>query len=336
MGLGKLLIRADASIEIGTGHVMRCLALAEAWQDAGGTAIFALASSTPSLLARLSAEQFEYVCIPADAGSSEDAERTVELSRSRGVSWIVLDGYAFDSAYQENVNASGAKLLLISDAGGSQFYSADVVLNQNLNAAEDLYAARSPQTRLLLGTQFVLLRREFRTWIHCNRQIPSIAQSVLVTLGGSDPTSLTGKIMRAGSLAGLKTTFLFGGSAREPPEYQGCSDTVRLKDHRDPASIMAQSDLTVICGGGTLWESLFMGCATLSYTRNVVQEEIMRRLHRIGAVHWLGRIDDFDPQSLAGVISDIASSEVRRKAMSVAGRQIVDGRGTERVLCALA
>jgi len=315
---------------------MRCLALAQAWQDAGGTAIFALASATPSLLARLCAEKFEHACIAATAGSLQDAEYTAELGRSRSAKWIVLDGYAFDASYQERLRTSGAKLLLISDSGGSQFHAADVLLNQNSNASEDLYLSRSAKTYLLLGTQFVLLRREFRRWIHWERSVPPIAQHVLVTLGGSDPTSLSGEIMQTGSFSGVKTTFLFGGSACEPPDCHRSSDVVVSKDHPDPASIMARSDLTVICGGGTLWESLFMGCATLSYTRNVVQDKILRQLHDVGAVHCLGRIEDFNRQSLALAVAEITSSEARRKSMAMAGRQIVDGRGTERVLRALA
>jgi len=330
-----MLIRADASAETGTGHIMRCLALAQAWKDAGGSPMFALAQFTPAILARLAVERIEAVPIDAQIGSSEDAECTVEVARSGNARWIVLDGYTFDAAFQERIRSSDAKVLFIDDIGGCEFYSANIVLNQNLGASQHGYAACSPRTRLLLGPEFVLLRREFKKWIGCERTFSRSARTLLISMGGSDPTDLTCKIAGAGGFDRLRTAFLFGGSARPELKSPDSPSVACLKDEADMANILAESDIAVICAGGTLWESLFMGCATLSYTRNAVQKNILQTLQQIGAVEWLGEVDNFDRQFLATRLAAICSSERRRKAMSRAGRKIIDGRGTERVLCAL-
>src|SRR5262249_7291209 len=125
-----LLFRADANIATGTGHVMRCLALAQAWQDAGGRAIFVSAESTAAICERLLAESCEVASIKASPGSQDDAKQTAALARQNEVSWIVADGYQFTAEYQHALKSAGTKLLVFDDYGHAQHYWADVVVNQ--------------------------------------------------------------------------------------------------------------------------------------------------------------------------------------------------------------
>ncbi len=134
MNAGALLIRADASPDIGTGHVMRCMALAQAWQDAGGRALFAATSITPAIKNRLSLEWCELVAVSATAGSLQDAQETIGIAKSCGAEWIVVDGYHFGQEYQRDLKSAGRKVLFLDDYGHAQTYSADFVLNQNLSA----------------------------------------------------------------------------------------------------------------------------------------------------------------------------------------------------------
>ena len=115
--LSTLLIRSDASIAIGTGHVMRCLALAQAWRDAGGNVTFAMAEATPSIEARLRIEGVNVVRLPVPPGSTEDSARTCDLARQENAAWVVVDGYQFGSAYQTALRAAGLKVLFVDDHG---------------------------------------------------------------------------------------------------------------------------------------------------------------------------------------------------------------------------
>ena len=161
MNPASLLIRADASVAIGTGHVMRCLALAQAWQDAGGRAVFAMAETTPSIHARLTSESCEVANISGEAGTAADADQTAAFAKEQKPDWVVVDGYRFSADYQRTLRAAGFKILFFDDYGHARHYFADLVLNQNVSASAELYADREPHTRLLLGTRYCMLRREF-------------------------------------------------------------------------------------------------------------------------------------------------------------------------------
>src|SRR5579864_2413634 len=129
MSIGTLLIRADASVAIGTGHVMRCLALGQGWQDAGGRVVFAMAERTDAIQNRLSAESCEIATIASKAGTVEDAAQTVALASQQKCEWIVVDGYLFTAKYQADLKSADCKVLFLDDYGQAQHYSADFILN---------------------------------------------------------------------------------------------------------------------------------------------------------------------------------------------------------------
>src|SRR2546427_1351793 len=191
MSSQTLLIRADANVEIGTGHVMRCLALAQAWQDRGGDVVFAMAEASPGIDERLRLEQAQISRLDAMPGSADDAAQTASLARELQADWAVVDGYHFDSAYQRSLKGEGLKLMVIDDYGHAGHYSADVVVNQNISAKESLYTSRERYTRLCLGLDYVLLRREFKEWREWEREIAPLAKQIVVAMGGGDPQNLT-------------------------------------------------------------------------------------------------------------------------------------------------
>jgi spore coat polysaccharide biosynthesis predicted glycosyltransferase SpsG len=95
--------------------------------------------------------------------------------------------------------------------------------------------------------------------------------------------------------------------------------------------LMAEADLAIIAGGGTLWELLYMSCPVISFSRNPVQSRILKDLHEKGIVHHLGDPGQVAAETLARTISDLAASSERRAAMADTGRRQVDGEGARRV-----
>jgi len=335
-----LVFRCDSTPQIGTGHVMRCIALGQAWQDAGGRAVFLMATEAPVLKSRLHSEGMEVVHLPVHPGSTDDAIQTADFAHQVGAGWVVVDGYHFGADYQRTIKDSGLRLLFIDDNGHAGHYSADLVLNQNIHAHEGLYPNREPYTRLLLGTRYVLLRREFLKWRGWKREIPEVACKVLVTMGGSDPNNVTLKVIQAlqqVDIDGLEAIVVVGGSNPHYGELQSAVQDsrfpIRLESNvTNMPELMACAEMAVIAAGGTVWELLFMGCPVVSYARNGLQHEILSKLNGTNAVSYQGYTSQMDETELALSVARMACSKAEREQKSLAGRLIVDGNGAKRVL----
>ena len=332
-----LLIRADASTAIGTGHIMRTLALAQEWQSGGGVVTFAVAMLPESLRARLHDENCRIVEITAERGSGDDAAQTC----AAGAGLIVADGYVFDTAYQDTLRSTGARLLLLDDYGHAQHYSADFVLNQNVGADAARYANREPQTELLLGPRYFLLRREFTEFGSRSREIAP-ARKLLVTIGGSDPANVTRKVLDALEFFGtdLQTRVIAGAANPHLDELrraaQRFGDRVEiLASVTDMPAQMAWADCAVSAAGGTCWELLFMGLPAALLTVIDNQRGIASALAAAGAAIDLGWHTDVDSRRIAEELRSLLTAPERLAAMSARGRELVDGEGAARVVMRL-
>ena len=124
--MNNLLIRVDADPVMGTGHWMRCLALAQGWTTFGGQVTFLTREGSLFLKHTLDPEIKLAVLVGED-----DAKETITLAKKLNASWIVADGYHFDHEFQRQLKESGRKLMVMDDYGHASHYYADVVLNSN-------------------------------------------------------------------------------------------------------------------------------------------------------------------------------------------------------------
>jgi UDP-2,4-diacetamido-2,4,6-trideoxy-beta-L-altropyranose hydrolase len=334
-------MRADAGVAMGTGHVMRCLALAQAWRGAGGHAVFAMAQVTPAVEERLQLESMGVARLKAEPGSADDARETIALARENQASWAVVDGYCFGADYQTALKRAGLKVLFIDDYGHAGRYSANLVLNQNVHAYEGLYSNRDDSTRLLLGPRFAMLRREFTEWRGGSREIPAVVRRVLVTMGGSDPDNVTERVVQA-ILGGpsLSATVVVGGSNPHLPRLRalvaGAERDVQLVENvTNMPELMANSDVAISGAGTTSLEMCFLGLPALLIVLADNQRPAAKELDRRGVAIDLGEGGKFQPLTLSPYLTRLANSQDTRKAMSERGRELVDGGGAERVVRAL-
>jgi UDP-2,4-diacetamido-2,4,6-trideoxy-beta-L-altropyranose hydrolase len=336
-----LLIRADGGTRIGSGHVMRCLALAQGWQRAGGRAVFAQAESTPSLENRLGASGIEVRRLDAAPGSSLDATQTARLAREQDATWVVADGYGFGADWQKAIKDAGLRLLLWDDYGHAEHYSADLVLNQNFHAVAGMYSRREPCTRLLLGPRYAQIRGEFLDWRGLKREIPAVARKVLVTMGGADPDNVTGKVVQA--LAPLQIIEAIVVAGGDNPNIEALrsavaplSSFVRLvMNAPNMPELMAWADIAVSAGGSTCLELAFMGLPALLLPFVYNQQAIADSLERQGVAWNFGPPEELTPAEIAERVAKLGASQEARIELAMCGRRLVDGLGSSRVVDAL-
>lgn len=334
------MIRTDASIHIGTGHLMRCLALAQAWKDAGGQVTFITACQNEDLLQQLREEEFDIHVLDHPYPDSSDWDYAKDILAAYPNAWVVLDGYHFDEVYHQWVKEMGHRLLVVDDIAHLKHYYSDIVLNQNLHA-EQLQYSCEPYTRLLLGTHYVLLRREFLAWKNWKHEIPRVARRVLVTLGGGDAENYTIKVIQTlqrVDVPGLEATVVIGASNPHTEVLEAAASQSHIPIHlihneRNMPELMAWADVAISSGGITCWELAYMGVPMLVTVWALNQEANARVLEENGIAlavkleHTRNRA-----KKMNELLHKLLANKEFSILMSRMGRTIVDGQGTQRVL----
>lgn len=331
-----LLIRADAGGNLGTGHVMRMVALAQAWQDRGGHTQILACSCPEGLITRVQSEGIGFQqWHDVKMGSLADAERTNAEALRTKASWIVLDGYHFDENYQHAVKGSGARVLAVDDWGHSNHWDVDLLLNQNFHAPEQFRGkpVGLPATRILAGPKYALLRREFR-------QPPARLERgnnpprLLVTFGGVDPGNATGRILGILAKLGLdcEVTALVG--AGNPNRLvveeicQGIPGARVLHAVADMAALYASQDAVISAAGSSCYEWLRYQLPALVYAIADNQLPLFPHLQALGGVEASGWLHESNDDQILEALK-----RLHARAMEPAKVECpIDGQGAERVV----
>lgn len=322
-----IALRADAGGLRGSGHVMRCLALARAWIARGGRATLLSAELPEALAARAEAWGVDVRRIAAPAASIEDAAQTAALAAD--ASWLAIDGYDFSTAFL--AAAGPTRRVVIDDVAALDAYPVDVVINQNAHASAAAYARSAPGARLLLGGRYALLRPEFAAPPTRERA------GIFATFGGVDPHGASETFLAA--CAGRADVSLAIGAANAradalAAEASRCGVAAH-RDVKDMAAAFAGAALVVTAGGSTLWEAC--ACAAPMIVISVIPEEAAsaQALAAQGGCVYLGPLDRMSPRLIGEAIDALMRDDARRAALGAAARAMVDGRGADRVAAAL-
>jgi len=323
---------------------MRCLALAQAWKKQGGHVTFISACEGEVLYNRIINEGFQLVSIEDSYPHPADliiTKKTIDNSSVKK-SWIVLDGYHFDTHYQKSIKNDGNPVLIIDDTAHLNRYSVDIILNQNINAKELSYSC-DPGTKFLMGTDYVLLRDEFLAYKDWKRGISAVTKNILVTMGGGDQDNETLKVLEALDqidIDGLKIKVVVGPnnpyiSILEKAVIDSKHSIELLKNVSNMAALMAKADLAVGAGGSTTWERCYLGLPAIVVCTAENQVNGTEILSKTGLVYYLGEQRNILSEDYTRAILHLIKDRSTYQKISQAGLDLVDSLGVERVVKAM-
>lgn len=348
-----IVFRADASLQIGTGHVMRCLTLADAMRERGAQCAFVCRPHSGHLLDLITQrgykalalsepqENFNAPAAPAHAAWlctswADDAEQTMHALVGQRVDWLVVDHYALDAHWEEALRPQAKRIMAIDDLADRP-HACDMLLDQNLGrSAQDYGGLLKGKPTILIGPQYALLRPEFaalRSQSLARRQSNPQLRRLLITMGGVDKDNATGQVLAAlqscNLPAELRVTVVMGPYAPWLSHVQAQASqlpwpTEVLVGVDNMAQLMAESDLAIGAAGSTSWERCCLGVPTIQVALAQNQEAIAHALSRAGAVLMLQ--SQAIAQILPSVISTVASAD-QLYAVSLAASGVTQGKG---------
>lgn len=332
-----IFIRADANAKIGTGHVMRCMAIADAMKQCGQQVCFLIADKEGSRL--LKDRNQEYLVLNTDYTALEEELPVLRrIFREKRPDFLLVDSYYATPEYFREIRKDVPTGLL--DDGVLTGYPVDVLINYNIFASDVLYrAAGETGTKYLLGPGYVPLRKEFTEVDYTVREK---AERVLITTGGSDQYNLGTKLLKR-ALAGPDTADLrytvisgaFNTHLNELQELANRHENVRVCSNvGNMSELMRESDLAVSAGGSTMYELSAAGVPVICFSFVDNQERIVRGFAERELVGFAGNYlaqGEAMTEEIVYHLDRLAADWQLRKSYSQKLRKLVDGQGALRI-----
>ncbi len=347
---------------MGTGHVRRCLSLAQA--------LNAMAIETPFICRRhdavsshvMPANQAcdwlpatEQAFTAADTKSSphahwglvswqQDADQTIAAVEHRPPNWLVVDHYAWDARWHARVRAAlGCRVMVIDDLADRPL-AAELLLDQNLHPDHrSKYGSQiTPDMRLLAGPRYALLSPLYAS---APRYVFSdTVRSMGIFMGGTDPDDLTSQALLAcREVAGFTGDVVLVSSAQSPHHAQRLAlaaqwpRTQVVCDLPDLCVFFSAHDLQIGAGGGAAWERCCLGAPTIAWVIAANQQAVLPQLAALGAIQLVETpLEDASPTALGQAIAALIAQPEQRRHLSHQASQLVDGLGSARVAAGLA
>jgi UDP-2,4-diacetamido-2,4,6-trideoxy-beta-L-altropyranose hydrolase len=354
MTVTHIAFRTDATSQIGTGHFMRCLTLAEALKKQGAQIRFVSRGLPTHLRDMLAAKGVQFASLDSETSAvvdgdlahaqwlgtsqAQDAQATIQALSDRQWDWIAVDHYALDARWESALRASTKQIMAIDDLA-DRHHDCDVLLDQNFYAdMHTRYEGRVPvHCQQLLGPGYALLRDEFRKLREQVKPRTGVVKKILVFFGGVDADNYTGLAIRALAAIGNKALHIdVVIGAQHPYREQiqqacveqgfGCHvQTTRM------AELMAEADLAIGAGGSASWERCCLGLPALLVALADNQIDIAKALDSAGACIYLGTKETANTLTIQRTITNLLDAHEQLKRISQRAVSLVDGIGVERV-----
>jgi UDP-2,4-diacetamido-2,4,6-trideoxy-beta-L-altropyranose hydrolase len=357
----NIVFRVDASTQIGTGHVMRCLTLADALERTGSKCYFICREHSGNLIATIKKYSHEVYSLPLDKpyqndkkdsldnkldhanwlGTTQeiDADLSISIVKLLKPDWVIVDHYAIDNSWEKKLRPYTSHMMVIDDLA-DRHHDCDLLLDQTFGReAADYILLLTKGCQLLCGSRFALLRPEFEQWrnFSLNLRKDGKMEHLLINLGGVDKDNVTSKILRSLINCRLpnntRITVVMGASAPWVSEVKNQAkimpwDTDVKVGVNNMAELMANSDLSIGAAGATSWERCCLGLPTILIVLADNQKKIASNLVKAKAT----LVVDIDKLEGISLIGESATYPVVLRELSECAKKITDGMGVSRVI----
>lgn len=357
----NIVIRTDSSVSIGSGHVMRCLTLAEILREKGEEVSF-ICHGFPGCLSRFIENQgYKVYTLQGPAHSpdqfSEKQEgefynridcqsdligtRSILLELGKIIDWLIVDHYELDSRWETSLRPYVKKIMVIDDLADRP-HDCDLLLDQNYHEYnEGRYEGLVTKNCLkLLGPQNALLRREFREARKRLVERDGRIRRILISFGGADSTNETEKalkgIQRVRSQDFAVDVVVGAINPKKEEIMRLCTTLPNTTYHcqvDNMAELMLEADLAIGAGGTTIWERCCMGLPAVIISVGKIQYEVSATLGRHGYHLFLGRANTINVDDISSALKEIVRNDSKIILLNMSRKclSLVDGQGSIKI-----
>jgi UDP-2,4-diacetamido-2,4,6-trideoxy-beta-L-altropyranose hydrolase len=347
----KIVIRVDASIQIGSGHVMRCLTLANRLREKGADITFICREHDGHLIGLIESSGYlvqplQLSVVPFSRGTLphahwlgstelEDALQTTEMLKLVGdIKWLIVDHYALSREWEAVVRPYVKHIMVIDDLADRE-HECDLLLDQNYyEGLTERYVGLVPTScKQLLGPSYALLRNEFYLAKSKLKRSFERVRNVLIFFGGADQRSVTMKValeltklIEAG--ANFSLNIILGPLNPTRESFKELSSKYpQVAVHmnvQNMAKLISEADIIIGAGGTTTWERCYLGAPSIVVVMADNQAKAMHDLDQIGAVKNLGDVRSVQGSEIRTTFEELLNDPDKRKKMSDMSLQIMD------------
>ena len=354
----KIAFRVDASLEIGTGHMVRCLTLAKRMKALGSKCFFISRKYKGNFIHNVKKNGFEVLILPVSKNTffelkpnqidyspwqvynwKEDASLTLAFLKKLDVDLLIVDHYSLDKRWEEELRGLYKKLMVIDDLADRE-HACDLLLDHNLvNSMDKRYKYKTPSTCLsLLGPDYALVRSEFSVLRNKSllRRKTEKLNTLMIFMGGCDLTNETLKVLKGVLKTKIKYEKISVVLGQSYPYLKQIKQKIDIFPNvdlhiqiEDIEQVMLDSDFAITSGGGITWEKCVLGLPSFVITTGKSEILIAHKMNKIGAQKTLGKSEEVSINNITQALNKVNNQDL--KNLSFCASQICDGGGVNRV-----
>ncbi len=352
----QVAFRADASYEIGTGHVMRCLTLADKLSQYGVQSHFICRAHEGNLIDLVNKRGYKVSILPKlnpgrdlivsdlvhghwlGADWLTDAQQSRSAMVGEFIDWIIVDHYALDYRWESYLRKNCKSMMIIDDLE-DRIHTCEVLLDQN--QITELHRRYKGRTSIgathLLGPKYALLHPNYSNLHLKAKPRKSPVKNIFVYYGGVDHHNLTemtiAAFLKIKSIDLTMDVIVSKTNTHIKSILKSVNQCTKIKIHHSLptlAEIILKADLAVAAGGSNTWERCCLGLPSLTISVAQNQIKMCNELHKQGLIKHLGFFENISVDSIAEAIKKELNSQAL-EGWSIHCLDQLDGRGAERV-----